>query len=389
MPWGEKTVEKKREDFIADCLKPDRNMSRLCREYGISRKVGYKWLNRYKQEQCLADRSKKPHTIPSKTEESKEKQIIDLRKENPGWGAKKLRDVLISEGNQMPCIRTVSNILNHNGLILLEDSQARQPFKRFERDECNELWQSDFKGEFMMSDGNKCFPLTILDDHSRFSIKIDPKLDMKGVTDSFRQAFYEFGLPDSLLTDNGACFAGFKGGYTKFERFLMDQDVLPIHGRFAHPQTQGKIERFHRSMKDELLKYQQFSNIDEAKLCLQEWREKYNNVRPHEALGNKRPAQVYQESNRLFEDIVKPYDYGSNYHMCKINNWGYLRYEGFRVYLSETFADTNVQLRACDNEDAFIVCYRNFCIAKVDAAEGKLINRKAYRMHVSQPPLEF
>ncbi len=166
------------------------------------------------------------------------------------------------------------------------------------------MWQTDFKGDFALLDGTRCFPLDILDDHSRFAIKIAVKPNTLGVTESFREAFYEFGLPRAVLSDNGWTFRGCQGGYTQFEKWLMNHDVLPIHGRIKHPQTQGKIERFHRSMKTELLNHKEFLNLEDANNSLQEWRYKYNNIRPHEALGMKCPADIYIPSNRTYYDDV-------------------------------------------------------------------------------------
>jgi transposase InsO family protein len=264
MPWGEKTVEEIRKEFIQELENRKQNMSSLCREFGISRKTGYKWIGRSQDSGCLKDMSRKPHSMPKKTPEQTEEIIISLRRENPGWGAKKIHDVLLNQGQELPSIRTVQNIISRNGCINFEESLKHSPCLRFEREHCNEMWQADFKGDFKLLDGSRCYPLTILDDHSRFSIEIDAKPDTKGVKDTFKKVFLNYGKPQSLLTDNGAQFAGFKGGHTQFERWLMDHDILPIHGRIMHPQTQGKIERFHRSLKQELLIHRQFVDLSDA-----------------------------------------------------------------------------------------------------------------------------
>lgn len=172
------------------------------------------------------------------------------------------------------------------------------------------MWQTDFKGEFRMLDGNYCYPLDILDNRSRFAIRIVPHTSTQNVViPAFLEAFREFGLPNSILSDNGAQFAGFKRGYTKFERWLMDLDILPIHGRVKHPQTQGKIERFHRSMKQELLKHTDIQDIEDARRKLGLWREKYNNQRPHEALGMRCPGEVYTRSTRELPEKIQTFEY--------------------------------------------------------------------------------
>ena len=380
MPWRERRVKMLREEFIAQSEKADRNISALCRKFGISRKTGYKWIKRYQESGSLDDQNRKPKTSHSKTEEKIEKLIFELRQERPGWGARKIQVFLCNKGYEMPCIRTVNNILKRNGLISLEASQARKPFTRFEREQNNELWQADFKGDILMLDGDRCYPLTILDDHSRYALLIEPRQDQRDVLRSFIPVFRHYGLPEAILTDNGANFAGFKNGYTQFERALMDQNILPIHGRVYHPQTQGKIERFHRSMESEVLKFHRPLNFADAIKTLSHWKFIYNFERPHEALGDRCPSQVYKPSQHPYLEKVQPYDYGSQYHLIKINNWGYLRFADFQIYISETFRDTLVQLIPSEGDDSVLVCYRNFIIAKIDVTNGDLLSRKAYRL---------
>lgn len=384
MPWGVRTVERIREEFVS-VVKCKGNISAVCREYGITRKTGYKWLTRAcDDEPCsrgLANRSTAPKNVTNKTPPNIEALILDMRKQNPAWGGKTIRKVLENAGhNDLPCVKTCNNILKRNGCIDPAESIKHKPYRRFEREKCNQLWQTDFKGEFWLLDGSKCFPLTILDDHSRFSVMVAAKPNTLGVRDSFRQAFLSFGMPEAILSDNGAQFAGFKGGYTSFERWLMDHDILPIHGRLMHPQTQGKIERFHRTMNQEILKNTSFANLAEADTQLQSWRRKYNEVRPHEALGMKPPAQVYVPSTRQYNDAVDKYEYSGLYHVRKVNNWGYLRWEPGRVYLSETMADTYLEIRPSEYDDSFAVCYRQFKIAQIDAASQTLLSRKISRL---------
>lgn len=383
MPWMERQVKMLREEFIARSMEADRNFSALCKEFRISRKTGYKWIKRYHDDGCLEDRSKKPSRIRIKTEEWVEKLILEARQELPRWGAQKIRVYLGRKGYPMPCVRTVNNILKRNGLISQEASLARKPFKRFERDHNNELWQADFKGDFKMANGKRCYPLTILDDHSRYAILIEPKTDQKDIQSSFVRAFRDYGLPESILTDNGPTFAGIKSGYTLFERMLMDQDILPIHGRTYHPQTQGKIERFHRSLKNEVLYLKNIHDLEEATSVFKKWQYIYNFERPHAALRDKSPAEVYSTSPRPFLEVVPTYDYNSKYRLYRINNWGFLRFAKYQIYISETFRDTYVQMIPLESEDIAIVCYRNFIIAKIDVKNGELLSRKASRLSSS------
>ena len=381
MPWECRTVEDQRREFAQAALVCS-NFSALCREFGITRRTGRKWVERYQLQQPLSDRSRCPHTTPTRTPEAIEQLILAVREENPGWGAKTIHTVLTREGHtDLPCIKTVNNILNRYGCISAEESQKHKPYKRFEKEKCNMMWQTDFKGEFRMEDNNYCYPLTILDDHSRFSLKIAPHLSTANVViPAFTEAFREYGMPDAILSDNGAQFAGFKKGYTQFERWLMELDILPVHGRIKHPQTQGKIERFHRTMKHELLNHTSIADIQDAHNKFELWRDKYNNIRPHEALGMKTPGEVYQTSQRKYPDEIKKYEYGGQYHVIKVNSWGYVRFDKWQVYLSETMIDRYIEFRPSADGESFFACYRNFKIAEFDTENGQLINRSIARL---------
>lgn len=380
MPWKDKTVEELRKEFV-EAAESCANFSSLCREFGITRATGYKWVKRAKEDKDLLDQSRRPNVIANKTPEKIELKIIETRAEHPGWGAKKIKTVLEKKGIEMPCIKTVNNILNRHHCITKEESLKHKAFTRFEKAKCNEMWQTDFKGEFKMQDGNYCYPLDIFDDHSRFVIKIKPSLSTSNlVLPTFREAFFEYGMPNSVLSDNGAQFAGFRQGYTQFEKWLMNHDILPIHGRIKHPQTQGKIERFHRTMNQELLKYYIPRDIADAERVFNNFRNSYNNERPHEALGMKCPSEIYIPSEREYHDQVKKYEYSGKYHVIKVNNWGYVRFDRWQIYLSETMISEHIEFRPNSNGETFIACYRNFAIAEFDVHTGQLLHRKIWRL---------
>ncbi len=367
-----------RERFVEEAAAGQESISALCHKYGISRKTGYKWIRRAAEGLRLCDQSRRPHQQPSKTADEIEQKIIQMRLTHPAWGGKTIRAALEAAGIEgLPSDKTCCNIIKRNGLVEPAESAKHTAYQRFEKHHCNEMWQTDFKGDFLLGNGIRCYPLTILDDHSRFSIRIEPKDSASGVKDSFILAFQEYGLPNSVLSDNGAQFAGPHKGLSFFERFLMDLDILPIHGRPLHPQTQGKIERFHRSLKQEALRTTP-ANMAEAKARLENWRWLYNEVRPHHALGMKTPSSVYQPSTRAYY-IPKPYVYDAGAKLIKVNSWGYLRFGTVQLFLSEAMADTYVEVQFAEN-DTFSVIYRNYIIASVDAVEGKLINRRIRRL---------
>ena len=378
MSWETKTVMEQRKQFVLDASAEDANISELCRQYGISRKTGHKWINRAELGLPLCDQSRRPNRQPSKTADNIEQEIIQLRLQHPSWGGKTIRAALEAAGVEgLPSDKTCCNILKRNGLVDPAESTKHTAFQRFEKERCNEMWQTDFKGDFLLGNGVRCYPLTILDDHSRFSIRIDPKDSASGVKESFILAFQEYGLPNSVLSDHGTQFGGVHNGLSTFDRFLMDLDIQPIHGRIMHPQTQGKIERFHRTLKQEALRVKP-ANMAEAKTQLEKWRWLYNEVRPHHALGMKTPASVYVPSTRLYYE-PKPYIYEEGAKLIKVNNWGFLRFGPIQLFLSESMADTRVEIRFAEN-DTFSVIYRNYKIASADAIEGKLIDRHIRRL---------
>lgn len=378
MSWETKTVMEQRKQFIIAASAEDANISALCREFGISRKTGHKWINRAQMGLPLCDQSRRPHQQPSKTASDIEQMVVQMRLEHPSWGGKTIRAALESAGIEgLPSDKTCCNIIKRNGLIDPAESVKHTAFQRFEKEHCNEMWQTDFKGDFLLGNGVRCYPLTILDDHSRFSIRIEPKSSASGVKDSFIQAFQEYGLPNSVLSDNGAQFAGVHRGLSRFERFLMDLDILPLHGRPIHPQTQGKIERFHRTLKNEALRVTP-ANMEEARIRLENWRWLYNEVRPHHSLGLKTPASIYRPSTRSYYE-PKPYIYDEGAKLIKVNNWGYVRFGPMQLFLSEAMANAYIEIRIAEN-DTFSILYRNYKIASVDAIEQKLIERHIRRL---------
>lgn len=381
MSWECKTVSEQREEFVSVALNTG-NFSEVCREYGITRKTGYKWLKRYEEGKPMSDKSKAPLHIANKTPPDMEKAVLDIRADNPGWGAKTIHRVLENNGyDNLPCVKTINNILNRNGCIDSVESDKRKPYIRFAKEHSNDMWQTDFKGEFKMNNGKYCYPLDIIDDSTRFAIKIAPfESTANVVISSFEAAFREYGMPKAVLSDNGAQFAGFRHGFTQFEKFLMNHDILPIHGRIYHPQTQGKIERFHRTMKDELLKHRTFNNIDDANTALQEWRCKYNCIRPHEALNMLCPAEVYEKSKKEYTEEVPEYIYSGENHVIKVNTWGYVRFAHYQVYISETMINEQIEFRHSSDGNSFYACYRNFKIAEFDVQTGKLLNRQISRL---------
>ncbi|MBB6218151.1 transposase InsO family protein [Anaerosolibacter carboniphilus] len=279
----------------------------------------------------------------------------------------------------LPSRTTFANVLKRNNYVEIEKSKPQKPLIRFERDYPNDLWQVDFKGHFGMTDGNRCYPLTVLDDCTRYSLCLDAKSNEQGpgVFESFTRLFTEFGLPKDILCDNGNPWGDSKNGYTLFEIWLMQLGILPIHIRPYRPQTQGKEERFHRTLSKELLARQQIEDILDAQEKFDKWRYVYNYIRPHHALNLDVPADHYKPSIRKMPRVPKEPEY-SGANIIKVDYKGYIRINGFKYYFSESFANRYVQLETIDNH-IISINYGEFSIARVNTDEGLIISKRIRR----------
>lgn len=384
MPWKEQTMLKQRLCLVEEIKSGERSISAICRTYDISRVTAYKWLKRSEAGISLDDISRKPLFSPNKTIEEIENIIVQARQEHPFWGGRKLKAYLERLGEiNIPSASTVTAILHRHGLISKEASIKATPFKRFERANPNDLWQTDFKGHFKMLDGNRCHPLTVTDDCSRFNLCISAKDNerLPGVISTFRSLFEEYGLPRSILCDNGNPWGvgAYFGGYTKFEIFLMDYDIKPIHGRPLHPQTQGKEERFHRTLKRELLSVCEMKNISFAQKKFDNFRKDYNEIRPHCALNYAVPSDRYEKSKVKMPEIIYDWDYPSDFELRKIRN-GYISFKGNNFYFSDGFEGKNVALLHSLQDNTLEIIYRNFSIAMINLNEKSFISKKIKRL---------
>jgi transposase InsO family protein len=382
VPWKERSVEMNREEFVRRVLAREKSKIELCREYEISRPTGDKWIKRFESGEGLDDRSRTPFHTPNKLNFETEAIIINARKKEPAIGATKIHRILRNNGlTELPCISTVNAVLKRNNLITREASYAATPYKRFEKEAPNIMWQTDFKGHFAMGNGHRCHPLSVIDDHSRFCLCADAKPNEKreGVEESFRRVFKEYGLPQILLCDNGNPWGTSQCvGYTLFEVWLMELGILTIHIRPLHPQTQGKIERFNRSYKDERLKFFVPYDLPDADRQRTEYRNFYNNERPHYSLTLDVPAQHYKPSVREFVDKIKDWEYKTEYELRKINSNGFLTYKGQGYYFGESFNCKTIGIKSSSKDGFVNLYYRQYKIGRIDLKERALVSRRSY-----------
>ena len=383
MPWKGKTMEEQREEFVRRVLSGERGKSSLCREYGISRPTGDKWIKRFQGGETMQNQSRAPFRTPNKTDALTEAAIVSVRRKHPAIGAKKLKRMLENKGEFAPAYSTINAILHRHGLITKEASAAATPHIRFEKKYPNEMWQTDFKGHFAMKNGKRCHPLTVLDDHSRFCLCIDAKENERGdgTRESFKRIFERHGLPETLLCDNGNPWGTVQStGYTGFEVWLMDFGILTKHCRIRHPQTQGKDERFNGTLLRERIKYREYEDFTHAQRDFDEYRDFYNYERPHHALSMGTPSERYRDSNCKLPQRIEEWVYGADVQVRQVKSSGYLTFRGQGYFLSEAFGGKMIGLREAEDETgAFLVLYRQFCIAKLNTDERVVLARKAFR----------
>lgn len=381
MPWEERNAMSEREKFVVEVLQAEESMCALCRRYGITRKTGYKWLERARGGEGLEDQSRAPQKVRNRTAPEMEELILSAREEHPYWGPRKLKRYLQDKGyTDLPCKSTIGNILKRNGRIEPEASQTHQPYRRFERGVPNELWQMDYKGDFGMLDGRRCYPLTILDDHSRFSLCLQAEegINYSRFQPKLERVFKEYGLPRELLCDNGKPWGDSKGSITAFDVWMMRLGILPIHGRPIHPQTQGKEERFHRTLKTELLKGRLITDLDDAQRAFDLWRYEYNHERPHDALALDAPVKHYRPSPRPFIPDPPEPEYPSGVRLRRVNYKGYISINQHRYYLTEALAGSYLQLLDTE-QDTLALLYGPFQVTRIDLEEKVIISKHIYR----------
>jgi transposase InsO family protein len=350
MPWNTRGKMSLKEEFILKVLNKENTLSKLAKEFGVSRQTAYKWLKRFKEEGIcgLQERSKRPAHFPSQLCTEQVEVILEARDKNPAWGGKKLRQMLINEGAEnLPSVASFNRVLKRHNRIGKEESEKREHYIRFEREKPNELWQMDFKGYFRVQEG-KCYPLTVLDDHSRFSICIQAckSEDEISVRKALEEAFREYGLPEAMTMDNGSPWKGSPGfRLSRLTVWLMRLGIKVGHSTPYHPQTQGKDERFHRSLKEEVLRFHQFKDLTEAQEHFNEWRYKYNFVRPHEGIGMARPIDRYAPSHRHFPSVLPSIEYEKEDIVRKVRTCGQVSFNGKEYFIGEHFHGEYVAFR--------------------------------------------
>lgn len=301
MPWQEVSIMEQRREFLALALMEGANRRELCRRFGISAQTGYKWLSRTGEEKAdLKDRSRRPHSSPLRSSDAIEFSVLAVRDAHPAWGARKIERCLVRDGIAPPAISTIHAILKRHGRVEPVAGKPGAPWRRFEKDAPNVMWQMDFKGHMPLGRGGDCHPLTVLDDHSRYAVCLKACADEQAntVRNAMTRTFERYGLPEFILADNGSPWGdGPYRGWTRFGVWLLKLGIGLHHGRPYHPQTHGKNERFNRTLKAEVFAMCRFQSLDDVQRALDHWRNVYNLERPTRRSARRFPPAATSQAS--------------------------------------------------------------------------------------------
>lgn len=379
MGWEKRTEVELREEFVLKALARVIPFNQLCAAYGISRKTGYKWLKRYKAEgrAGLANRSRAPKSSPHETAQEIQDAVLALSKKHESWGAMKIRDRLetVHPDQEWPAVSTIHGILERNGetqarVVKRKRKQAAAPV--IDTETPNHVWCVDYKGEFKTRDGKYCYPLTCLDHATRYALGCDakPSVGHEWTQPSFERLFDTFGVPLAILSDNGVPFAH-PSSTCRLSRLNVWWIKLGIQLKRSlpgHPQHNARIERFHRTLKQET------ARPPEADMAAQQQRfdaflDEYNNLRPHQALEGKTPATYYTPSERPAR--LRETEYPGYFEVRKVAKAGYIKLSNVRYFVSGTLAREHVGLEEVD-DGIWNIYFQDHYIGVIDDNKGQM-----------------
>jgi len=344
MAWKTMDVREQRVRFVVAASRQEKGFTKLCQEFGISRPTGMLWRERYQQSGLagIAERSRRPQRSPRQTSGELEQRVVEVRQRYPDWGARKLQVLLRREGVELTR-STIHRILLRHDLIR-ESQRHRQALQRFERGAANELWQMDFKSPKGWN--APIGPLSVLDDHSRYLLVLRATWSTRAelVREQLENAFVSCGVPQAMLMDHGIPWWSTlaPGGVTGLTLWLMKQGIELHWSGMRHPQTQGKVERFHGELERAL--QARGAPRKEPQAWLDEFRWEHNQVRPHEALGMETPAQHWQRSERRYDPQPPRWEYPTGAWVRKVDSSGKLRTGGQHWKISKALSGEWVQL---------------------------------------------
>ena len=365
MPWKKVDPMEERLRFISEFQESRCSLSAVCRQFGISRKTGYKWLHRFGLGglEALDEKSRAPHSCPHRTEAGLIDAVIALRQKRPTWGPRKIAAKLLQQGIAPPAPSTIGDILSRAGLVEPRRASRRVGIRSWrggvtKPERPNHVWSVDFKGWFRTKDGIPCYPLTVSDLHSRYLLGCTPLHNQRGgpAELEFEKIFEEFDLPEIIRVDNGAPF-GSTGpwGLSRLSVSWLKHGIRVEFIRPGHPEENGSHERMHRTMKSEVTRPPE-ATLHKQAIRLEQWRRDYNEERPHEALGQQVPASLYKPSTKKYTDSFKEFEYPKWFEQRRVRTDGTILWKGRQRFIGEAFVNSTVGLieNARGNIDVFL-----------------------------------
>lgn len=371
MPWREVSVMGERQEFVRLARLEGSNVRELCRRFGVSPDIGYKWLRRWEAgDRDLKDRSRRPQDHPWHSSSQMEARVLAVRDGHPAWGARKIRKCLERDGVAVPAVSTVHAILNRHDRIDHDAPSALRSYSRFEKEAPNLLWQMDFKGHVTLANGVRCHPLTMIDDHSRFvpCLKACGDQQTETVKTHLEKTFCHYGLPAALFVDNGSPW-GSPGtdSWTRLGVWLVKLGVFLMHSRPYHPQSRGKNERFHRTLKSEVFAFETFKDMGQVQCAFDRWLEVYNFQRPHQALDQNVPASRYRPSLRPMPRRVPEVQYDEHEIVRTVpSTKDYISFKGRFWKVPRALRGERVAIRPSDADGSYGIFFASHQIASID-----------------------
>jgi transposase InsO family protein len=343
--------------FVFEYERDEETMRGLCERFGISRETGYVWLRRYRGSGVsgLVELDRAPQHHPNQTSEAIAQAVLQLREAHMCWGPRKLRRILERDqpGRPWPATSTIGEIVKRAGLVVPRKKRRRtEPYTQplAHANESNRVWCADFKGWFKAGDGARVDPLTITDAWSRYLLRSQAveKTDTERVRAIFEAAFREHGLPEAIRTDNGAPFASCAiGGLSRLAVWWIKLGIVPERIEAGHPEQNGRHERMHRSLKLEVRRAEDWRAQQRE---LDRFRQDFNHVRPHEALGMQTPASVYEPSPRTYPRRTPEVEYPDTMLVRTVKSHGHFRWKKHDVFLSEVLWGEQIGFQSEDDE---------------------------------------
>lgn len=370
MPWKACTTMSERSELVRRHLDAGEPVAVLARAYGVSRKTAHKWIARARAGEELAEHSRRPHHAPRQTARALEAAVLAEKMTHPSWGGRKLHHRLRQRGLQpVPAPSTIEKILRRHGWE--PGVRAARPPIRFEAAAPHELWQLDFKGWHPLRTG-RVHPLTVLDDHSRFLVDVRclGSQTLATVQPVLTTLFERYGLPWAILCDHGPPWGTSRAlGLTRFEVWLIQLDIAVLHGRPYHPQTQGKLERLHRTLKAEVFANRTYPDLATAQHACDHFRTEYNELRPHEALAYAVPVSRFRQSPRAFPAHLPAPVYPDDAEVRRVSDRGTIRYQGRVILISEGLVGQQVGVVATAQDGVIRILFHTHTVRQFDLRE--------------------